>query len=179
MTKPKPNTAVEILALQKGDRKVFKNIYSNYFEMLCQHLANYSQNQALIEDVVQDTFINIWTNRKQLQVNTSIKSYLHKAVVNNYITNYRIKKKRDASLESYYRLLLTNLSERDHSYKEDRLKKLDECIQKLPKKCKEIFLSTKFTDLKYSEVSELFHISLKTVEGHISKAYSLIRLCMN
>ena len=178
MNKPKPNIATEIIALQKGDRKAFKMLYNTYFETLCQHLLNYSQNQALIEDVVQETFITIWTNRKKLHINTSLKSYLYKAVVNNYINNYRKKKKRDAFLESYYRQVLMNISEKDESYQEERLKKLDECIQELPKKCREVFLSTKFTDMKYTEVSELFKISLKTVEGHISKAYSLIRMCM-
>ncbi len=178
MTKLIPENTFLVHSLKKNDQKVFKKIYSDYFEKLCRYLLSYTQNKELIEDVVQDTFIKLWVNRKKLTINTSLKSYLYKSVTNNFIENYRQKKKRDVFLESYYRQALTKFTEKDIEYKENRLKQLEACISNLPEKCKLIFMATKFSELKYKEAAESFKISIKTVEGHISKAYSLIKICM-
>jgi len=178
MTKPIINTIFLVNSLKKGDQKVFKKIYSDYFEDLCVYLLNYTQNKELIEDIVQDTFIKIWVNRKKLNVKTSFKSYLYKSVFNNFIDNYRLKKKRDQFLENYYQEALIKAIEMDPEQKERRLKKLEECLQLLPDKCKKVFVSSKFTGMRHKEIALFFDISIKTVEGHISKAYSLLKTCM-
>ncbi|WP_139956927.1 RNA polymerase sigma factor [Flavicella sediminum] len=179
MTKQQPNHSLSILNLKKGDSKIFKKIYSEYFESLCIYLLNYTQNRELIEDIVQDTFIKLWLNKEKLNINTSLKSYLYKSVFHNFIDNYRVKKKRDQFLDAYYQESLIKLVEMDTEEKEKRLFKLETCIQKLPDKCKNVFVHAKFQGMKHKEIAHLFDISIKTVEGHISKAYSLIKKCFS
>lgn len=178
MTKISANAKFVISSLKKGDQRVFERLYSDYFEKLCRFLLNYTQNKELTEDIVQDTFVKLWTNRERLTISTSLNSYLYKSVYNNFIDNYRKKKKRDAQLESYYQIALDKIIDTDEEYKEERLKKLDKCIAELPPKCKEVFISIKFLGMKYKEVATKLNISLKTVEGHTRNAYSLIKKCM-
>ena len=47
-------------------------------------------------------------------------------------------------------------------------------IEKLPKKCKHIFLLNKKEGLTHIEISEYLNISIKTVEGHITKAFKIL-----
>ena len=54
-----------------------------------------------------------------------------------------------------------------------RFKKI--AIEKLPPKCKEIFILSKFEQLKYSEIANKLDISIKTVENQMGKAFSIIR----
>ncbi|HEY9169480.1 MAG TPA: RNA polymerase sigma-70 factor [Lutibacter sp.] len=178
MTKIPANAKFVISSLKKGDQRVFERLYSDYFEKLCRFLLNYTQNKELTEDIVQDTFVKLWMNREKLTISSSLNSYLYKSVYNNFIDNYRKKKKRDALLESYYQMALDKIIDTDEEYKEERLKKLDKCIAELPPKCKEVFISIKFSGMKYKEVATKLNISLKTVEGHTRKAYSLIKNCM-
>ena len=178
MTKISADAKFVIESLKKGDQKVFERLYSDYFEKLCFFLLNYTQDKEVIEDIVQDTFIKLWTKRKKLSVTSSLNSYLYKSVYNNFIDNYRKKKKRDALLESYYQLALFKIINTDEEYKEERIKKLEKCIAELPPKCKEVFVSIKFSGMKYKEVATTLNISLKTVEGHTRKAYVLIKNCM-
>lgn len=166
-------------SLKKGDQRVFELLYKEYFEKLCVYLLSYSQNKEIVQDVVQDTFIKLWINREKITISSSIKSYLYKSAYNNFIDNHREKNKRNTMLESYYQQALTKFIETDDEYKEKRLIKLNECIAKLPPKCKEVFTSIKLLGMKYMETASMLNISLKTVEGHTRKAYVFIKSCMN
>lgn len=178
MTKISSDAKFVIASLKKGDQKMFEHLYSVYFEKLCFFLLNYTQDKEIIEDIVQDTFVKLWINREKLMISTSFNSYLYKSVYNNFIDNYRKRKKRDTLLESYYQLALYKIIDTDQEYKEERLNKLDKCIAELPPKCKEVFISIKLSGMKYKEVASTLNISLKTVEGHIRKAYVFIKNCM-
>ena len=48
-------------------------------------------------------------------------------------------------------------------------------IQNLPPKCKQVFLLSKEDGLTNIEISDYLHLSKRTVETQISKAYSIIR----
>lgn len=172
-----PNLMLD--SLKKGDQRVFEHLYKEYFEKLCIYLLSYSQNKEIVQDVVQDTFVRLWTNREKITISSSIKSYLYKSAYNNFIDNYRETNKRDTMLDSYYQQALTRFIETDEEYKEQRLKKLDECIANLPPKCKEVFTSIKLLGMKYKEVASTLNISLKTIEGHTRKAYVFIKKCMD
>lgn len=178
MTKVSQEPNLILNSLKNGDQRVFEVLYMDYFEKLCVYLLSYTQNKEIIQDVVQDTFIKLWMNREKLTINSSLKSYLYKSVYNNFIDNYREKKKRDTTLESYYRFAITKFIETDEEYKEQRLNKLNECIAELPPKCKEVFISIKLSGMKYKDVASTLKISLKTVEGHTRKAYAFIKNCM-
>jgi RNA polymerase sigma-70 factor (ECF subfamily) len=67
----------------------------------------------------------------------------------------------------------------DPEYEKERLEKLDKCMEDLPIRCKEVFYANKISGLKYQEVSEKLRISMKTVEGHITKAYRFLKECLN
>lgn len=81
-------------------------------------------------------------------------------------------------LSAYYHTAVMRAINLDDDLKNQRLKKLEACINELPTKCKTVFMANKISGKKYSQVAADKGISIKTVEGHISKAYKLIKLCM-
>jgi RNA polymerase sigma-70 factor (ECF subfamily) len=65
---------------------------------------------------------------------------------------------------------------------EDFLKKvniLNDLIETLPLKTKEVFTLSKHNGLTNLEISEILDISVKTVEGHITRAFKLLRKMAN
>ena len=48
-------------------------------------------------------------------------------------------------------------------------------IDKLPETCRKVFLMSKRDGMKYESIADSLHISVKTVEAHISKAYTVLR----
>ena len=55
------------------------------------------------------------------------------------------------------------------------LKIVNRCIDKLPKRCKEVFVLSKKKGYTNIEISEVLDISVKTVEAHITLAFKSIR----
>ncbi len=157
----------------------FKELYTTYYEKLCVFSLNYTSDKDLAQDIVQDTFMYIWDNRKKIMITTSIHSFLYKVVYNKLMDSYRGKKKMDKSLLSYYNEAIGKVVESDSDYKDLRLKKLEECLQLLPKRCQLVFLEKKVSGLKNKEIANNLNISLKTVEGHIARGYKFLKGCMS
>jgi RNA polymerase sigma factor (sigma-70 family) len=52
---------------------------------------------------------------------------------------------------------------------------VDKQINELPPKCREIFLLNKKEGLTHLEISEYLNISTKTIEGHMTRAFKILR----
>jgi len=54
--------------------------------------------------------------------------------------------------------------------------KIDLAINDLPEKCREIFVLSRYENLKYQEIASKLQISVKTVETQMSKALQHMRI---
>ena len=174
------SSATVLESLKKGDENAFEQLYVKHYENLCAYALNYASDKSLIQDVVQDCFLTLWKKRKSLVVNTSLKSYLYRMVYNKLMDSYRKKAKKDKMLLSYYNIAINQVVEKmdeDEHYKSERLKLLNDCINNLPKRCKEVFIAKKIKGLKHQSISEQLNISIKTIEGHVTRALSLLKAC--
>jgi len=53
--------------LKKGDKDAFCEIYSSYYNLLCRYILSLSNgNSDIVEDIVQDTLLDLWTRRERL-----------------------------------------------------------------------------------------------------------------
>ena len=52
---------------------------------------------------------------------------------------------------------------------------LENVLQEMPPKCREVFRMSKLQRMKYKEIASRLNISEKTVENHIGKAIKIIR----
>ncbi len=129
------------------------------------------------EDVVQEVFVYLWQKRKELKINSSLKSYLFSSVKNKCI-----EKIRRSKLESkYISEKLLELKQFDEDKEEVEMEKmvlvnkLYNSIEQLPKKCKLIFKMAKIEGMTYIEIGEELDLSVKTVESQMRRAFILLR----
>ena len=134
-----------------------------------------TNDSDLAEDIVQNVFMSIWKNRNKLKDQFVVKSYLYKSVYNEFIDQYR-KKKAVLTLEKKHIDALTYIvEEEDEKSLEKLISIVKKEIEKLPPKCKQTFLLSKEEGLTNLEISEYLNISIKSVEAHITKAFSVLR----
>ncbi|MFC5048215.1 RNA polymerase sigma factor [Aquimarina hainanensis] len=174
------NDDIKLLtALKKGCQKAFKFIYSTFYEILCVYILNFTSNREEAEDIVQDTLLKLWQKRESIVINTSLKSYLFQAVYNRFVDNYRREKKRYEILDTIRLSALNSLyTEEEQQHESQKIKILQQIIEQLPPKCKEIFLLSKMRGLKYQQIADELGISIKTVENQIGIAYQKIRVAL-
>ena len=65
-------------ALCDGSHSAFTRIYNFYFHDLCRYASRLSGDRAIIEDAIQDVFLDLWRTRKELPQVKSVKYYLFK-----------------------------------------------------------------------------------------------------
>ncbi len=164
-----------ILDLKEGDPKAYTFLVNTYHHKLCVYAYSFTHDHDLAEDIVQNVFMRIWNKRKNLKEDFVIISFLYKSVYNEFIDQYR-NQKPVFPLEKKYIDALNDIVENENEHSLARIIKLVKReIQNLPPKCKEIFLLSKEEGLTNIEISEFKNISIKSVEAHITKAFSLIR----
>lgn len=180
MNTPPEKTDVNMLlaSLKRGEVEAFDNIFAAYYEKLCIYLLSYTDDKDKIEDVVQETFLTLWAKREQLDIRTSLKSYLYRSAHNKLMDTFREQNKNRSLLSEYYHTSLIRAIDLDEDYKAQQMENLKNCMDKLPVRCRKVFTANKITGKKYQQVANELNLSLKTVEGHITRAYKLLKECM-
>lgn len=162
-------------ALQSGDALAYSFLMDAFHQKLCVYAYGLTNDFDQAEDVVQNVFVRIWRKRDQLKTSYSLKSFLYKSVYNEFIDQYR-KQKKVFALEKKHIDALTDVVE--HTNDEDMMRLIaivKNEIQNLPPKCRETFLMSKEEGLSNQEIAEYLDVSIKSVEAHMTKAFSILR----
>lgn len=162
-----------------GRIKAFEFLYSEYYNELCVFAQSLVRASDEAEDIVQNVMISLWEKRATLTISKSLKSYLYRAVYNGFVNLYRKKRKEITALHEVRYQAMMVFSELDNSVIEKKMVFLNAEIDKLPKKCREIFVMSKKQGLKYREIAEELQISIKTVEAQMSRALKKINAAVN
>jgi RNA polymerase sigma-70 factor (family 1) len=164
-----------ISSLKRGDSKGYQFLVTSYHQKLCVYANSLTNDPHLAEDIVQNVFMSIWKNRNKLKEEFVIKSYLYKSVYNEFIDQYRKNKKVLVLDKKYIDALTYFVEEEDEKSLEKLIYIVKKEIDKLPPKCKQTFLLSKEEGLTNLEISQYLNISIKSVEAHITKAFSVLR----
>jgi len=159
--------------LKKGDYNAYTLLMNNYYKNLCGYANLFTKDPSKSEDIVQNVFVKLWVYRKKVDSNIPIKRYLHKSVYNEFIDQYR-KNKSVVSLEEKHLRTINTIID-DNSFNIEKLMtRVNNEIEKLPEKCKKVFILNKKEGLTHDEIAEYLQISKKTVEGHITRAFKIL-----
>ena len=162
--------------LIRGSEGAYEYLFRRYHKELCNYLMAISGDSRLAEEIAQQTFVKIWEKRKKLIVHENgLKNYFFKIAYNLFIDAKRQESKKFKLLENLKESAYSEVLKVDYSEFEERLKIVEAEIENLPDQCKRVFLMGKREGLRYKEISEILHISIKTVEVHMSKALRRLR----
>jgi RNA polymerase sigma-70 factor (ECF subfamily) len=157
------------------DEKSFNEIYDAYFESICRFLNRYTQDVYLIEDVVQEVFVNLWTERSSKEIKY-IKTYLFRSARNRILNNLRDQDNRTTLLNDWHKRQYNSRDERDCVDEDEFIIRLQQAVACLPNKCREIFMLSCYEKLSYKEIAEVQNISIKTVENQLNIALKKLRI---
>lgn len=174
------STEKEIFSLlQKGNTYAYELIFRRYYVSLCGFATRFVEQPETSEGIVQDIFLKLWEKRGTLAIDTSLKSYLFRAVYNSCVNHLAHTKIKNRYLSAVRESIAKNEHAGDPVLDSLTYKELDnkitEAIETLPADCKRIFKMSRFDGMKYAEIAENLQISVKTVETQISRALQKLR----
>lgn len=162
----------EVNIAGKIDRHSFELLFRKFFPALMAFAGKFLPDEDDAREVVHKVFISLWEKRESLDTSTSLKAYLFKSVHNRSLNVIRDRKKISSEEVPDIAGEINVEAQMNAMELED---KINEVIQGLPEKCREVFELSRFEGLKYGEIAEKLGISVKTVENQMSKALKVLR----
>ncbi len=162
----------------------FDSIYINNFSRLFLFAKEYVLFDEEAENIVQDIFLMLWEKREALRVDVSLTAYLFTLVKNksiDFLRHQMVEQMYSENVKHEYNeelnVKLFALESFDHNFssEEDIETLLRNAIDKLPEKCRLIFIKSRIEGKKYKEIAEELNLSVNTVEGQISIALKKLR----
>ena len=161
--------------IREGNLKEFERIFKEFYPQLCLYALRFVKTKDLSEEIVQNLFCQIWENRKELNIHTSIKAYLYRSTYHNALQVLR----KIGSHNKYKEYVKHHFTENDSSTNKLDEKEINKIVQQtlssLPQRCGTIFKMSRFEGLKYQEIAQKLSISIKTVEANMGKALKAFR----
>ncbi len=163
-----------LIALGNDDEKAFDAIFRQYASNLYYFSFDKLKDESDAEEIVQDTFLVIWENRKLIDPERNFRNYLN-AIAKHKIYNVFRKRAAVRNFEqSGDNTYLEWLSKENNIQFDDLKELLQKSIARLGPYQKEI-LVLKTQNLTVADIAGLLNISPKTVEYHLTKAYKQLR----
>lgn len=158
--------------MPKKDIQEFEHLFKALFKPLTGFAIKYVQDLDEAKNLVHDAFISVWEKFDILPEDTNFRSYLYTSVRNKCLNYLRDQKKVIAIEDAGEQLGVEDSS----NLETDELEReIELAINSLPEKCRIVFEMSRYDELKYGDIAEKLDISVKTVEGRMTKALSLLR----
>ena len=163
--------------LKDGDETAFDYFFKTYYSSLCVYAYRYLNNMDEAEEIVQDVFIKLWEKRDELSIKSSVKDYLFRAVHNKSLNNIKQNQRKQKYIDSTMAQKQNSSSvTEENKYAEFEVNELmKDTLNLLPQQCKQVFVLSRFKNLKNKEIAARLGISIKTVENQMGKALKIFR----
>jgi RNA polymerase sigma-70 factor (ECF subfamily) len=167
----------------KIEMGAFTGLFKIHYPPLKAYASLFVDNETA-EDIVQEVFIYVWENKGTITIHTSIKAYLFKATYTrclNYLNRQKMMTTNRRQIEQELKDYEASFFDPDKNeiirklYMNDLRDEINQAIESLPQKCREVFTLSYIMDMKNKEISKFLDISVSTVEKHMNYALKVLR----
>lgn len=160
-----------VTLLAEDSEYAFQLLYDRYRNRIYQVSIRYLKSPLLAQEVVQDVFLKLWIERKNIKTDQPLEAWLYTVAKNNLIN--RLKK-----IANEWKMLsgLKNLTNQFVNTTSDKIEEsqynelLQKAISSLPQQQQKVFYLARNEHLTYIQIGEKMGISPLTVKKHMSRA---------
>ena len=163
-------------SLQVDPRLGVELLYKRYYQPLCTHAVKFVGSREVAEDLVSEIFFDFYSQNRFSEITTSYRLYLFRTVRNRAYNYLRWDLSRKAELaEVAQKPILTEQQPDQISQYEELYHDVEEAVNRLPVERRRIYLMRKFDGMKYQEIADELHLSIKTVDVQLNRASQFVR----
>lgn len=164
-------------AVQKMGEQEFAHIYRNNWKNVFGIIFHYTQDEEIAEEICQDLFASLWERREKIVIKTTIEQYLNRAAkleAFEYLrTSSSHREHINCALQNF--CCLRNCTE-EHVLFNELNGNLNLLVKELPCRCREVYRLSQEQGMNNKAIAAELVISEKTVEYHLYKAISFLRV---
>jgi RNA polymerase sigma-70 factor (ECF subfamily) len=177
--KPSQFTETQIIdGLKSNDSRVFDYLFNEYYTQLQYFAERLVGSREEAQDIVITVFRKFWNIRDNFQTSNNIKAFFYITIRNQCLDFLRYRQRLNEVKKEYESHLLSadEIKQSEHLIIEsDLINKIYKEVQKLPNRCREIFILTYFKGLKTKEIASVLQISESAVTTQRSLAIKYLK----
>lgn len=155
------------------EEAAFHDLFTRFRNYLVLFAMRRIDQLDAAEDIVQETFITVWENKKIYNSYQGLKAYLYE-LVQNKCTNYLKHKQVEDKYVSYVKITGEETEGDYNLMQEEIYRELYMAIRELPEKCQKVF-ELHLEGKKNDEIAEILGISVLTVKSHKQNAIHILK----
>lgn len=168
----------------KKNTSDFEDIYVSHYSRMKRFAQEYVIREEDAENIVQDVFVELWEHRHLLSSHTNLFAYLFTSVKNRCLDFLRhkmvvektVEKIKDENAQALQMKLYSLEAFNEKIFSEPDIETIvQNAINTLPEKCREIFILNKIEGKKQKTIAEELNISINTVESQMAIAYKKLK----
>jgi RNA polymerase sigma-70 factor (ECF subfamily) len=161
---------------QTSETPTVEQLFRNHQPMLFRLAFRLVREEDVAKDLVQNVFLQLWKNRDTIEFGPSTKSYLYKATTHSALNYLEQQKKKLVRHQEFTRQASIQTTSGSENIAEQELQNhIQAAIDRLPPRCRVIFLLSRHEGLSYKQIAAQLDLSLKTVENQMGIALEKLR----
>lgn len=165
-----------VALLKASDEQAYTEIYHRFKGVLYGHAYNKLRNREEVTDLLQELFSQLWQNRYQLDIKSTLPAYLYGMVRNQIFKLIRSKSINSRYYGSILQSINTGICETDHLVREKQLTTIiEEAIDQLPEKMREVFILSRKMHKSHQQIAEELDLAESTVKKQVQNALKILR----
>lgn len=167
-------------SIRASDTEAYEVLFKAEYENVKFFIQHYLHDTAEAEDLAQETFASLWTNRDRIDPSRNIRSFLFTIARNRALNHLTMLRTRmtDPLEKSAVNLSIESLSSEHMISRIDALdmkRIIDLVYEKMPELTRKIFVMNRDENMTYEEIAESTGLTVKKVEYNMVKALKQFR----
>jgi RNA polymerase sigma factor (sigma-70 family) len=168
---------------KEGNPKASNLIYQIYHKNLLNYGNKITQDSELVKDAVQDLFLNLLIRKGTLSNVDNIEPYLKSALrhdlARKIIATQKLSTFNDCSHNVFLNEHHNCIESHESEEKENYFVKLDNAVQKLPKRANHAVTMRFLQGMNNREIAEQMGINYQSVTNYIYRGMEILRNVMS
>lgn len=167
-------------SIRASDTEAYEVLFKAEYENVKFFIQHYLHDTAEAEDLAQETFASLWTNRDRIDPSRNIRSFLFTIARNRALNHLTMLRTRmtDPLEKNTVNLSIESLSSEHMISRIDALdmkRIIDLVYEKMPELTRKIFVMNRDENMTYEEIAESTGLTVKKVEYNMVKALKQFR----
>lgn len=161
---------------EQDSQSAFRDFYDMTYDRLFRIAYYFTHHEEWSQEIVLDVFMKLWEHRRQLLAISNIEDYCF-ILTKNAALNYIEKEERRPTLsaDALQEPTGQSVSPEDTLISEELFARYVKALDRLPERCREVFILIREEKQTYAQVAEELGISTKTVDAQLQKATVRLR----
>jgi RNA polymerase sigma-70 factor, ECF subfamily len=168
-----------IWKLKNGSSDALCRIYKKYKSNMLALAVALSNNKTVAEDIVHDCFVSFAQSAGNLQLRSSLKSYLLTSIANRVRNSGRDKIKSALDVEDMEIAGAASNQPQNLAMSNERAGKINSALTQLPYEQREIIILHFQSGLTFKEIAESQDISINTIQSRYRYGLDKLRTILD